>query len=440
MSSGWQLPTNEIDIASDGASGSSLTDDLATFRQQWIQELHDNLRMRESSNRAEHSDQRGSENERKNLARSLYQIGIAEERAGNPFKAVNFYARACRLFPDIDQEFRVFQDSPKSSDTTTPAPEQDDDLSLEQTSSEFACLKIRNDELDISEDESVFALCEPSEGFDHDKTHISKLPFDVMFMVLRHIAFPDFDMKSIENCGMVCKGFRLLARDPVIWRQACLQVWGDCVPPQFSNVSWREMYVKRPRLNFHGVYISKVIYTRQGEQAFEVSYNILHTVEYYRYLKFFPDGQVLMYTSPEDPKLVVPKLKDTNCRLNGIKRGQYKLQENNAVIALKDDERPQSSGRLNRNRNPQPYYENSFCLTLAISALGHKKPSCKLSWVSYSVQTKKVVPLIAPRITDSGNIWSDVTLGPVTDFNIHNAQFKPFIFSLVRSYTAVPNV
>jgi len=261
-----------------------------------------------------------------------------------------------------------------------------------------------------------------------------------MLMILHHVAFPDFDFKSVENCGMVCKGFRFLAREPEIWQKACVKVWGDLIPQQFANLTWREMYVKRPRLNYHGVYISKVIYTRQGEQSFDNAYMILHTVEYFRYLRFFPDGQVLMYTSPEEPKLVVPKLKYPSCRLSGIKRGSYQLHENNAVISLNDDERPQATtGRVSKLRNPQPYYENMFSLTLTISAMGHKKPSCKLSWVSYSVQTKKITPLMGNRLDLTGQN-SEVHLGPVTDFNIHSSQFKPFIFSLVRSYTAVPNI
>ena len=34
-----------------------------------------------------------------------------------------------------------------------------------------------------------------------------------------------------------------------------------------------------------------------------------HTVEYYRYLRFFPDGSVIALTSAEHPTVMVPRLK-----------------------------------------------------------------------------------------------------------------------------------
>ena len=69
------------------------------------------------------------------------------------------------------------------------------------------------------------------------------------------------------------------------------------------------MYLKRPRLNFDGVYISKSAYARAGEQGLDNFYQPWHLVEFYRYLRFFPDGTVLFLTSPDEPKLIVSKLK-----------------------------------------------------------------------------------------------------------------------------------
>ncbi|XP_063726947.1 F-box only protein 9-like [Symsagittifera roscoffensis] len=426
---------------------SSASNDLASFRQHWIQELQDNLRIRSRDASASSSVHDSSQAERKTLARSLYQIGISEERAGNPFKAVNFYARACRMCPDIEQEFLKFHDSSKSSDTATPAAEEEEDSQGSSFLSSFAGIKLSSDS-ETPDEGNLLAICLPGDNFDSSRTHISKLPYEIMLLILRSVAFPDFDMKSVEYFGMVCKGFRHIARDADVWRRACLRVWGDAIPGEFTNLSWREMYLRRPRLNFHGVYISKVVYTRQGEQSFESCYNIFHTLEYYRYLRFFPDGLALMYTSPEEPKLVVPKLKYASCRLSGIKRGHFNLEENSVILILQDDERNHSArhARPSRNRTVEPFYENNFFMTLSISAAGRKKPSCKLSWVSYSVQTKKIFPLTLAngrtKLDEFGNVFpADVELGKITDFNINNkSQFQPFLFSLVRSYTAVPTL
>ena len=40
-----------------------------------------------------------------------------------------------------------------------------------------------------------------------------------------------------------------------------------------------------------GVYISKISYVRSGEHSLDGYYKPYHTVVYYRYLRFFPDGQ-----------------------------------------------------------------------------------------------------------------------------------------------------
>jgi F-box protein 9 len=39
-----------------------------------------------------------------------------------------------------------------------------------------------------------------------------------------------------------------------------------------------------------GVYISRATYIRQGEQSLDTFYSPWHLVEYYRYIRFFPDG------------------------------------------------------------------------------------------------------------------------------------------------------
>lgn len=44
-----------------------------------------------------------------------------------------------------------------------------------------------------------------------------------------------------------------------------------------------------------GVYISRASYIRQGEQSLDTFYSPWHLVEYYRYIRFFPDGLSLIF-------------------------------------------------------------------------------------------------------------------------------------------------
>lgn len=112
------------------------------------------------------------------------------------------------------------------------------------------------------------------------------------------------------------------------------------------------MYINRPHLRYNGkissnlfddnlhgnlftgVYISKMSYLRQGEVSLDGLYSPFHIVEYYRYIRFYPDGRVVHLTSPDHPRLVVGLLK-WNCRLQGLQYGYYKVAGEDLTIVLK---------------------------------------------------------------------------------------------------------
>lgn len=78
----------------------------------------------------------------------------------------------------------------------------------------------------------------------------------------------------------MCRGFYCLAREPGIWRMACqkyvkatcvlrqtaantravvsqllysaFRLWSNCIQTGTYNNSWRQMYIHRPHLYFHG--------------------------------------------------------------------------------------------------------------------------------------------------------------------------------------------
>lgn len=92
-----------------------------------------------------------------------------------------------------------------------------------------------------------------------------------------------------------------------------------------SYLSWRHMYLTRPRVHFNGCYISKTSYFRYGENSFQDQfYRPIHLIEYYRYLRFYADGQVLMMTVPEDPSQTVGKLHRDTTRTDVLK-GHYRF-------------------------------------------------------------------------------------------------------------------
>lgn len=141
--------------------------------------------------------------------------------------------------------------------------------------------------------------------------HISDMPTEVLLYILRWVVSGQLDLRSLEQCALVSRGFYICARDPDIWRLACRRVWGDAeariARPAFD--SWRHMYRDKARIQLHGVYISKTSYFRYGENSFQDQfYRPMHLIEYYRYVRFFADGQAYMLTTAEAPTAVLPRL------------------------------------------------------------------------------------------------------------------------------------
>ena len=75
-----------------------------------------------------------------------------------------------------------------------------------------------------------------------------------------------------------------------------------------------------------GVYISKASYVRQGERTLDLYYRPFHLVEYYRYMRFFIDGTVVIHTSADEPGTALPRLKIKHGGGNpSVSVGHYRL-------------------------------------------------------------------------------------------------------------------
>ena len=164
-------------------------------------------------------------------------------------------------------------------------------------------------------------------------THISVLPSELIIHLLKWVVSSELDLRSLEQVAMVSRGFYVCCRDVELWKLACMRVWGgdSCGLPSINGYdNWRDMYISRPRLHFNGTYISKTTYVRPGENSFQdSSYQPWHLVTYFRYLRFFPGGLVLMLTTAENPTSIVNFLKMRRVGGRGntnVLRGSYTLQ------------------------------------------------------------------------------------------------------------------
>ncbi|XP_046688585.1 LOW QUALITY PROTEIN: F-box only protein 9-like, partial [Homalodisca vitripennis] len=159
-----------------------------------------------------------------------------------------------------------------------------------------------------------------AKGYD---THLCP-PVEIILYILRWVVSSELDLRSLEMCSSVCRGFYVCSRDSEIWRLVCVRVWGVNCGGLSEYKSWREMFILRPRLHFNGCYISKTTYVRSGENSFQDQfYRPWHFVQYFRYLRFFPEGLVLMLTSTEEPTSCLGQLKTRQMRHPAMMVGHY---------------------------------------------------------------------------------------------------------------------
>lgn len=253
--------------------------------------------------------------------------------------------------------------------------------------------------------------------------HFSNLPLEIIIYIFRWVLSNNqLDVRSLDACSLVCKGFYLCARAPEIWRAVCIKVWGVNVGTleDSAYLSWREMFYKRHRVLFSGVYIAKTTYLRMGENSFQDQfYRPIHLVEYYRLMRFFPDGSLLMTTSADDLQASVAKLRSKQNLPNdaAILQGHFRLLNDKVIIALK----PQSRTPQYRRRKASAAIDEAgttartFYIEMKIESTAKRK-FCKLEWSLYSVLSVKGKTEVS------------------TEFDLKPALFPALYFSRVKSY------
>uniref|UniRef100_A0A667Y5J2 F-box only protein n=1 Tax=Myripristis murdjan TaxID=586833 RepID=A0A667Y5J2_9TELE len=388
--------------------------ELNVFRAQWMSELKPNSGASGLSNGPPRAAdvKRTQELVREQKATELFLKAVDEEQNGAVYEAIKYYRRAMQLVPDI--EFKINYNRPADTDRVggNYMEENDVDGEIEDLLAYF--------QQQLTLEGSPPKICTPV--LETNQMHISALPPEVLMYIFRWVVSTDLDMRALEQLSLVSRGFYICARDPEIWRSACLRVWGRNCTKLVPFTSWRQMFLERPRVRFDGVYISKTSYIRQGEESLDGFYRAWHQVEYYRYLRFFPDGQVMMLTTPEEPLTIVPRLRSRNTRMDSVLLGHYRLSQETdnqtkvfVVVCKRKEEIPRN--RFCR-RNPAPEAEHSFHVGLQLSSGGRQRFS-KLAWIHHSCH-------ITYRPTGET---------VVSAFDL-DKMYTPFFFARVKSYTA----
>ncbi|KAJ8284523.1 hypothetical protein COCON_G00033730 [Conger conger] len=386
--------------------------ELSVFRAQWMSEL---IPSAGSSTGKKELSRSGDLKRRQDFAqeekaRELFLKAVEEEQNGAVYEAIKYYRMAMQLVPDI--EFKI-------NYSHSPDPDNTED---KERDSEIADL-LTYFQQQLSLQDISLKICVPE--VETTQVHISALPMEVLMYIFRWVVSSELDLRALEQLSLVCRGFFICARDPEIWRSACLRVWGRGCTKVIPFTSWREMFLERPHMRFDGVYISKTTYIRQGEESLDGFYRAWHQVDYYRYLRFFSDGQVMMLTTPEDPLTVVSRLRSRNPRGDSVMFGHFRLSQDTdnqtkvfLVVSKKKEEKVAEYQKNKLWRSPGPESDHSFHVGLQLSSGGCQRFS-KLVWIHHSCH-------ITYRSTGET---------VVTAFNM-DKTYTPLFFARVKSYTA----
>ncbi|CAH2040177.1 unnamed protein product, partial [Iphiclides podalirius] len=396
-------------------------DELAAFRQQWQRELETTPSPHKDSphQQAKLEPEESLTDEEK--AKQLFLRGVELERSGKLYEAIQHYKRSMQIIPDV--ETRLYESSEQRAESPIEELVVEEVRQVEDVDSDDEM--IEGEDL-VTHLQRILAkkgtLCHPE--FPPRGAHISWLPYEVVQLVLRWAVSSDLDAVTLERISATCRGLYLAARENDIWRSLCVKTWGiECgVPRAQGFATWRQMYVERPRIQLNGCYISKTTYLRHGENSYQDhSYRPWYLVDYYRYLRFFPDGLVLMWTTAEEPASCVAQLKQRTAKPSlGILAGHYRLVGDKVVIVIKkvtSEKKPAQTTNTrfrSRRKETHEHQEQIFHLELELRDVRSRR-NWQLVWRHYAVSSRR-------------DQWTQFELAP--------AKFPPFAFSRVRAYTA----
>ncbi|CAH0765710.1 unnamed protein product [Bemisia tabaci] len=397
---------------------------LVSFREEWQKELELNSNPpSKGSKKLEEKLDNFSNLE--DEAKTLFLKGAENERAGKHYEAIQFYKRAVQLVPDI--EFRIYNSNKtvqfRSTETDDEdEPENQSNLGEDSLPVEDVILLVQRE---MAKDQNYSCLPENVQT----DTHISALPFEILLYIFRWVVSRDLDLRSLESCALVCRSFYLCARDEELWKSACQQMWGLKVQPLQSpkHNRWRRTFVESPFIKTSGCYISKTSYIRHGENSFQdQSYRPWHLVTYYRYLRFFGGGQVLMLCTPIEPAQTVGQLRRRSCSNNSVLSGHYLISDDVVTVVFHQTTTTPISifGSKNRKSKNVPKETTDSAFHMEFQILNYKsRLNVQLVWRRYALYQKK---------GNNPEIQST--------FDLAHSRFPPLWYSRVKSYTTESEV
>ncbi|KAG1725724.1 hypothetical protein EDB19DRAFT_1754152 [Suillus lakei] len=344
-----------------------------------------------------------------NLVRAVevYRKAVVHEQHSQLDEAIRLYRQAFRHDPNVDRAYFIEEQRAQERSVAQLAghkkvPSTD---SVDGVTRGVQKLEVHQDSKDKSfvtsgllaqvlKDFPENLVFEP-ENEKEGRPPINLIPDELLLQILRIL-----DYATIERFAAVSRKARVLSLDSAIWRDFVHLAYK---PPQIAddesiaNIAelyssdYRKTYIEHPRLRLDGVYIAVCHYVRMGSSE-NAWVNVTHLITYHRYLRFFPNGQVLSLLANEEwqPQTVIPMLKP-NLRMKGFYIGNWSLSGSTVYVTNLVEKHP-SPAHAATEPQPNKYF---FQMTLALRSrpLGRWNKLDFIGYDSVNVEDGEAVPL-----------------------------------------------
>ncbi|KAG1860684.1 hypothetical protein DFJ58DRAFT_701133 [Suillus subalutaceus] len=343
-----------------------------------------------------------------NLAHAVevYRKAVFHEQHSQLDEALRLYRQAFRLDANVDRAYFIEEQRTQERSAIQPASHKKvpSTVSVNGVTRDVQKLEVQDSKnrsfvasgflaqvLKNFPENLVFEPEDEKEGL----PPINLIPDELLLQILRIL-----DYTTIERFAAVSRKARVLSLDSAIWRDFVQLAYK---PPQIADdesitnivelysSDYRRAYIEHPRLRLDGVYIAVCHYMRMGSSE-NAWVNVTHLITYHRYLRFFPNGQVLSLLANDEwqPQTVIPMLKPS-LRMKGFYIGNWSLSGSTVYITNLDEKHP-SHAHATTELQPNKYF---FQMTLALRSrpLGRWNKLDFIGYDSVNVEDGEAVPL-----------------------------------------------
>ncbi|KIK61815.1 hypothetical protein GYMLUDRAFT_224945 [Collybiopsis luxurians FD-317 M1] len=272
---------------------------------------------------------------------AIYRQAVIHEQHGELEEALELYRAAFRKEPNVDRHYE------REEKLGGLLAQQIASISSVSNSKVKLASRVEHGVIASRSLDSVLQnfpqqlIFEPED--EQESVPFNMLPDEMIVNILKIL-----DPSSLERFASVNRRARVVTLDSSIWRKFVHDTYKPpqvpILPPDGQSFleylseqylyDFRKLYIEHPRIRLDGVYIAVCHYIRQGLS--ENSWvNVNHLITYHRYLRFFPNGQVISLLTNEEqpPAQVIPLLQPSLRGVKGLFFGNWHLDGTTVVLS-----------------------------------------------------------------------------------------------------------